>query len=108
MSAPYTADAFTPEERGVLSRYVTDVEGPVFALVGLPEVTCAALFARYSRSAKTLRRLLLDEFLSGDDGQPPAASVAGRVRASDLFARILAPFGRRLVDRPAAGHSAFL
>ena len=61
----YFAEPFTNDERAVLSRYVTSVDGPVFALSGLPQVTAAALFARYSRSAKSLRRLLLDEFLVG-------------------------------------------
>ena len=37
--------------------------GPVFALVNLPEVVKGALFARYSRSPKSLRRLFLDEFV---------------------------------------------
>src|SRR5438132_3027506 len=85
MSGPYTAEPFAPEERALLSRHVTDVEGPVFALVGLPEVTCAALFARYSRSPKSLRRLLLDEFLSGKDVGAPSEPAAGRARAADLF-----------------------
>src|SRR5438445_8701071 len=92
MSAPYTAESFTTEERGVLSRYVTDVAGPVFALTGLPQVTSAALFARYSRSAKSLRRLLLDEFLTGNGG-PASDAAAGRVRAADLFSRVLADYG---------------
>ena len=35
----------------------------MFALVNLPEVVKGALFARYSRSPKSLRRLFLDEFL---------------------------------------------
>ena len=35
----------------------------MFVLTNLPEVVKGALFARYSRSAKTVRRLFLDEFL---------------------------------------------
>ena len=35
----------------------------MFALVNLPEVVKGALFARYSRSPKSLRRLFLDEFV---------------------------------------------
>ena len=49
--------------------------GPVFALTGLPEVVKGALFARYSRSPKSLRRLLLDEFL------PPETGAAARAPA---------------------------
>ena len=56
-------ETFTPDERRALAPYFTDLDGPVFALVNLPEVVKGALFARYSRSAKSLRRLFLDEFL---------------------------------------------
>jgi thymidylate synthase ThyX len=59
------ADRFTPEERAALAPYFTNLDGPVFALVNLPEVVKGALFARYSRSAKSLRRLFLDEFVAG-------------------------------------------
>ena len=61
-------------ERERVAPYVTDPVGPVFALTGLPEVVKGALFARYSRSPKSLRRLLLDEFL------PDEAGVARRRR----------------------------
>ena len=68
----YVPEEFTAPERAVLQRYFTNVDGPVFALVNLPEVVKGALFARYSRSPKGLRRLFLDEFvadldLSGDE-----------------------------------------
>ncbi|HAM60067.1 MAG TPA: thymidylate synthase, partial [Candidatus Rokubacteria bacterium] len=56
-------DEFTPAERAALAPYFTALDGPVFALVNLPEVVKGALFARYSRSPKSLRRLFLDEFL---------------------------------------------
>ena len=58
-----TPGSFSEAEREVLSHYVTNLDGPVFALVNLPEVVKGALFARYSRSAKSLRRLFLDEFV---------------------------------------------
>ena len=56
----YVAEDFTPDEGDILRRYFTNLDGPVFALVNLPEVVKGALFARYSRSAKSLRRLFLD------------------------------------------------
>ena len=40
---PYVREEFTPEETDVLRRYVTNVEGPVFALVNLPEVVKGCL-----------------------------------------------------------------
>ena len=72
---PYAEETFTAEEAEVLRRYVTNLDGPVFALVNLPEVVKGALFARYSRSAKSLRRLFLDEFVGDLD-------ISGRRRAS--------------------------
>jgi thymidylate synthase ThyX len=107
VSADYYAEAFTAEERARLSPYVSNLEGPVFALKGLPQVTCAALFARYSRSPKSLRRLLLDEFLEGDaTGVGAGSGDAGRARASDLFGRVLAEYGDDSVAQLGGVHLA--
>ncbi len=102
---PYHLESFSAEERNLLSRYVSNLDGPVFALSGLPQVTAAALFARYSRSAKSLRRLLLDEFLDRD-GAPAAVSDVGRARASDLFGRVLAEYGDDSVAQLGGVHLA--
>ena len=64
--------AFSPDERARLAPYFTNLDAPVFALVNLPEVVKGALFARYSRSPKSLRRLFLDEFLAADRTTPLA------------------------------------
>src|ERR1700676_844407 len=56
-------DTFTRDETRALAPYFTNTDRPVFALINLPETVKGALFARYSRSAKSLRRLFLDEFL---------------------------------------------
>ncbi|MEX2202722.1 MAG: hypothetical protein WD965_01410, partial [Actinomycetota bacterium] len=45
----FVREEFTDEERARLSRHFTNLDGPVFALVNLPEVVKGALFARYSR-----------------------------------------------------------
>ena len=45
----YVHDDFTAEERSILGRFFTNTDGPVFALINLPEVVKGALFARYSR-----------------------------------------------------------
>ena len=63
----YVPEEYTPAEADTLRRYFTNLDGPVFALVNLPEVVKGALFARYSRSAKSLRRL----GLSKAKGLPP-------------------------------------
>src|SRR5213083_1460179 len=89
-------EQFSPEERAALSPYVTNLDQPVFALVNLPEVVKGALFARYSRSAKSLRRLFLDEFVGDLDMEYGDDSVAqlGGVhlaceQASNLLTKIL-------------------
>src|SRR5438034_1781776 len=95
-------EQFSPEERAALSPYVTNLDGPIFALVNLPEVVRGALFARYSRSPKSLRRLFLDEFLTPGErdramGKGSTAATrraeiehgtAGRERAEQLYERI--------------------
>src|SRR3984893_645997 len=106
MPGPYHVETCSEAERAVLARHVSDVEGPVFVLTGLPEVTCAALFARYSRSSKSLRRLLLDEFLTGSDAAPTTGRDAGRARASDLFGRVLAEYGDDSVAQLGGVHLA--
>jgi len=53
-------EEFTPDERAKLAPYFTNLDGHIFALTNLPETVKGALFARYSRSAKSLRRLFLD------------------------------------------------
>jgi len=60
---PYATEEFSSEEADVLRRYFTNLDQPVFALVNLPEVVKGALFARYSRSDRSLRRLFLEEFV---------------------------------------------
>ncbi|MEW6583361.1 MAG: FAD-dependent thymidylate synthase [Actinomycetota bacterium] len=99
--------AFTPEERARLARHVTDVDGPVFALTNLPEVVKGALFARYSRSPKSLRRLLLDEFLPPHDAATPTGGAgAGEERAEALYDRVLAEYGDDSVAQLGAAHVA--
>jgi thymidylate synthase ThyX len=105
MGAEYYVEAFTAEEQRLLAAHVTNLDRPVFALTNLPQVTAAALFARYSRSAKSLRRLLLDEFLAGGSVDTSTTS-AGRERASDLFGRVLAEYGDDSVAQLAGVHLA--
>ena len=85
----YAAERFTPDEEATLRPYFTNLDGPVFALVNLPQVVKGALFARYSRSAKSLRRLFLDEF-ADQVGEPAAAPTIGTARANPTVASIVA------------------
>ncbi len=101
-------DDLTPAERVRIAPYVTNVDGPVFVLRNLPDVVKGALFARYSRSPKSLRRLLLDEFLPSDDSPQTAADggAVGVNRAEDLFDRVLAEYGDDSVAQLGAAHVA--
>src|SRR3989344_7242171 len=59
---PYLPEQFTPEEEQVLNRFFTNVDRPVFAIHGLPQEVVGAMFSRYSRVEKSVRRVFLDEF----------------------------------------------
>jgi thymidylate synthase ThyX len=93
-------------ERARVAPYVTDPVGPVFALTGLPEVVKGALFARYSRSPKSLRRLLLDEFLPDGPAAAEAPAPVGEARAEALYDRVLAEYGDDSVAQLGAAHVA--
>ena len=97
---------FTPDERAALSPYFSNLDGPVFALTNLPETVKGALFARYSRSAKSLRRLFLDEFLGGVRGDPAIESRVGVERAEQLYAKVFADYGDDSVAQLGGVHLA--
>jgi len=102
-------ESFTAEERTVLAPHFTNLDGPVFALINLPEVVKGALFARYSRSPKSLRRLFLDEFAPADAlgrrgaGSDPAAGLA---RAEQLYERVFVEYGDDSVAQLGGVHLA--
>src|SRR5262245_4276261 len=98
-------ESFTAEERAVLAPYFTNLDGPVFALVNLFEVVKGALFARYSRSPKSLRRLFLDEFVS-PDGAPVHAEAFDTGRAERLYERVFFEYGDDSVAQLGGVHLA--
>jgi thymidylate synthase ThyX len=105
-------EEFSPAEREVLAPYFTNVDGPVFALINLPETVKGALFARYSRSAKSLRRLFLDEFL--ERGRESSSATADSTktpdpfsgRAEQLYARVFSEYGDDSVAQLGGVHLA--
>jgi thymidylate synthase ThyX len=105
---PYVRERFSEEEADVLRRYFTSIDGPVFALVNLPEVVKGALFARYSRSAKSLRRLFLDEFVGDLDisGDLTIDATVGLRRAEELYDRIFLEYGDDSVAQLGGVHLA--
>jgi thymidylate synthase ThyX len=111
----YHAESFTPEERELLSRFFTNIDGPVFALVELPEVVKSALFARYSRSAKSLRRLFLDEFVRDAGGAIESIVAATKTgaqapldlaKATQLYEKIFVEYGDDSVAQLGGAHLA--
>jgi thymidylate synthase ThyX len=131
VSTPPTSETFTSDETRALAPYFSNTERPVFALMNLPETVKGALFARYSRSAKSLRRLFLDEFLADVRGSnpPESGSTDGHVgdglqavphdevhavpsegvgasRADKLYAKVLNEYGDVSVAQLGGAHLA--
>ncbi len=104
----YIAEEFTADEADILRRYFTNLDGPVFALVNLPEVVKGALFARYSRSSKSLRRLFLDEFVGDLDitGDTTIDATVGLRRAEELYDRVFFEYGDDSVAQLGGVHLA--
>jgi thymidylate synthase ThyX len=104
----YVAEDFTSDEADILRRYFTNLDGPVFALVNLPEVVKGALFARYSRSPKSLRRLFLDEFVNELDisGDISIDATVGLRRAEELYDRVFFEYGDDSVAQLGGVHLA--
>ncbi|TMD01890.1 MAG: thymidylate synthase [Chloroflexi bacterium] len=105
---------FNAAEANVLARYFTNLDRPVFALRNLPEVVKGALFSRYSRTEKSLRRVLLDEFINEpDSGFEALATASGGVddmvavrRAEEFYERVLVGYGDDSVAELAGAHIA--
>jgi thymidylate synthase ThyX len=105
---PYAVETFSADEEDILRRYVTNLDQPVFALVNLPEVVKGALFARYSRSPKSLRRLFLDEFVGDLDisGDATVDATVGLKRAEDLYEKVFFEYGDDSVAQLGGVHLA--
>ena len=109
----YYTEQFSEEETAVLARFFTNTDRPVFALINLPEVVKGALFARYSRSSKSLRRLFLDEFISdpetGIDAVALSLDTDPRVatkKAEQLYIRMFFDYGDDSVAQLGGAHLA--
>ena len=98
-------EQFTPDERARLAPHFSDLHGSVFALTELPEVVKGALFARYSRSPKSLRRLWLDEF-GGSAAEGAGAPVVDTRRAEQLYEKVFVEYGDDSVAQLGGVHLA--
>jgi thymidylate synthase ThyX len=108
LDVPYAQESWAPAEADILRRYFTNLDGPVFALVNLPEVVKGALFARYSRTAKSLRRLFLDEFVGDLDvsGDHSVDATVGLQRAEQLYEKVFFEYGDDSVAQLGGVHLA--
>jgi thymidylate synthase ThyX len=105
---------FTSAELAVLARYFTNLDRPVFALRNLPEVVKGALFSRYSRTEKSLRRVLLEEFINEPDSgfdalagaAPDADDMVAVRKAEEFYERVLVGYGDDSVAELAGAHIA--
>jgi thymidylate synthase ThyX len=94
----------------LIGRYFTNSDKSVFALVNLPETVKGALFARYSRSPKSLRQLFVDEFatdIAGQQGEREGAGAnVGAARAEKLYDKVFNEFGDDSVAQLGGVHLA--
>ncbi len=104
----YQVEEFSPEEESVLRHYFTNLDKPVFGLVNLPEVVKGALFARYSRTSKSLRRLFIDEFVGELDvsGDKSVDATVGLERAEHLYEKVFFEYGDDSVAQLGGVHLA--
>tara|TARA_Y100001970_G_scaffold179520_2_gene218550 strand:+ start:36257 stop:37864 length:1608 start_codon:yes stop_codon:yes gene_type:complete len=104
----YATEQFSSNEEDILRRYFTNLDQPVFALVNLPEVVKGALFARYSRTHKSLRRLFLDEFVEDLDvsGDHSIDATVGLAKAEELYQRVFVEYGDDSVAQLGGVHLA--
>ncbi len=102
-------EAFSEQERLLLSPYFTSVTSPVFGLK-LPQEVAGALFSRYSRSEKSLRRIFLEEFLGprGLSQAPTPQEEEGEAlkKARAFYERVLVGYGDDSIAQLGGAHIA--
>ena len=106
-------ERFTETESRTLAPFFTNLDKPVFGLK-LPEEVAGALFSRYSRSTKGLRRTFLEEFvgdpelaLAGLLGAPASGDQSEALRkARAFYDRVLVGYGDDSVAQLGGAHIA--
>lgn len=105
---------FSEEEKMMLTPFVSNLDKHVFVLKNLPEVVKGALFSRYSRSSKSLRRVLLDEFMKSEESgiislfsvTPKDSELIHTQKAEEFYDRVLVGYGDDSVAELAGAHIA--
>ncbi|MBM3131347.1 MAG: thymidylate synthase [Chloroflexi bacterium] len=104
-----SSETLSPDETRRVEPFFTNATRSIVALKNLPEVIKGALFSRYSRSAKGVRRLFLDEFLPQRDlgiADFARADPMDATRAEDFYRRILSDYGDDSVGELGGAHLA--
>ena len=104
---------FTDEEQTRLAPFFTNLDRPTFGLK-LPQEVAGALFSRYSRSTKSLRRTFLDEFLGDPElsltdlltAPNPTSDSAALKKARAFYDRVLVGYGDDSVAQLGGAHLA--
>lgn len=108
------SEEFSPAEQQILFPFFTDLTAPIFGLK-LPQEVAGALFSRYSRSTKSLRRIFLDEFVGTLPlsplalTQPPISAAdqeAAVQKAREFYDRVLIGYGDDSVAQLGGAHVA--
>ena len=105
---------FTADEQRALAPFFTNLDRSVFGLK-LPQEVAGALFSRYSRSTKSLRRTFFDEFLGDPElglrdllgAQTSASDNSAALRkARAFYDRVLVGYGDDSVAQLGGAHIA--
>lgn len=107
-----SSESLSPEEAERIAPYFSNSGRSVVALMNLPEVVKGALFSRYSRSSKGVRRLFLDEFFGRVQTSEILAisevsTAEARAKAEAFYTRILSDYGDDSVGELGGAHIAF-
>ena len=104
---------FSAEEQKRLLAFFTNLDRDIFGLK-LPQEVAGALFSRYSRSSKSLRRTFLDEFLGDPElglkdllgGETVPDDSAALKKARAFYDRVLVGYGDDSVAQLGGAHIA--
>lgn len=109
-------EPLTEPEGQLLQPFITNLDRSVFGLRNLPEVVKGALFSRYSRSDKSLRRILLDEFIQapeadftrivGETAHHHSHQIVAIRQAEAFYDRVLIGYGDDSVAELGGAHLA--
>ncbi len=105
---------FTKDEESVLRQYFSNMDKDTFVIKNLPEVVKGSLFSRYSRTSKSLRQVLLDEFIKKPEmgfgqivGDPNTTNQSAAIKkAEEFYDRVLVEFGDDSVAELGGAHVA--